>query len=112
MKRINVIDKVLITNEGIKIHHKELQRVNGSTYSSSFVNSLKKLDSLRKKLHDFNFSVPTVQAYNSDYFTKTVEERSKIRDDYVAKINSNIDEYDVSQDDMESSIIATAPQLI
>jgi len=98
---------------GIKVYHKELQRENGSTYNSSFVNSFRKLDSLRKKLNDFNFTVPTVQAYNSDYFTKTVEERSKIRDDYVAKISSNIEEYDVSQDDdLDSSIVTTASQLI
>lgn len=113
MKLFKVVDKVFITNDGIKVYHKELQRENGSTYNSSFVNSFRKLDSLRKKLNDFNFTVPTVQAYNSDYFTKTVEERSKIRDDYVAKISSNIEEYDVSQDDdMDSSIVTTASQLI
>ena len=113
MKRFNVVDKIFITNDGIKIFHKELQRDNGSSYNSSFVNSLRKLDSLRKKLKDFNFTVPASQTYNPDYFAKTIDERTQIRDNYVAQISLNMDEYDVSQDeDMNSSIVTNASQRI
>ncbi|KAL7035789.1 hypothetical protein ACKWTF_008557 [Chironomus riparius] len=113
MIRFKVIDKVYITNDGLKVFHKELHRQNNSTYTSSFVNSLSKLDSLRKKLQDFNCTVPTLQAYNSDYFAKTVEERLKIREAYDTQLHSNIEEYDVSQDDeMDASIVSTASQPI
>ncbi|KAL7045864.1 hypothetical protein ACKWTF_002375 [Chironomus riparius] len=108
MKHWGVLDKVLVTNDGIKVHHKELQRSNGSTYSSSFVNSFKKMDSLRKKIEDFNYTVPTLQTYNSEYFKKTIDERSKIRDNYALQLDSNMDEYDVSQDD-DISVISVAP---
>ncbi|KAL7016100.1 hypothetical protein ACKWTF_005073 [Chironomus riparius] len=111
MKRCNVLNKVFITTDGIKVYHKELQRENGSSYSSSFVNSFRKLDLLRKKLKDFNFTVPTSQAYNSEYFSKTLEDRLKIRDNYVFQSNSNNDEYEATDDeDMNVSIVPLASQ--
>jgi hypothetical protein len=113
MRRCNVIEKVFITNDGIKIYHKELQRGNGSTYTSTFVNSFRKLDSLRKKLNDFNCTVPALQAYNSDYFTKSLDDRSKIRNNFLVQLSSNADEYDVSEDDdINLSIVPTSAQLM
>jgi len=52
MRRFNLIDRVFITNDGIKVYYKEIERNDqpGKSSTMSLVNSLKKLDMLRRKL--------------------------------------------------------------
>ena len=104
MKQFNVLDKVMITNDGIKVYHKQLIRKNQQgkelTYNMSYVNSLKKLDVLRRKLKDYNFTVPAQDTYNIDYFKMSIDERKTNRDDYNNKsVSEQTEEYDLTDDE-------------
>jgi hypothetical protein len=111
MKRCGVIDKVLITNDGLKVYHKELtmKGSNNKNYSHkhTYANSHKKLDALRKMLHDYKCSVPAREVYNSDYFKLTVDERKSLRERLY--VNSNVeDEYEcepTDDEDMNKSFV-------
>ncbi|KAL7020908.1 hypothetical protein ACKWTF_011675 [Chironomus riparius] len=90
LKRCEVVDKVLITNDGIKVLHKEIERSNQKTSmqqvkkaSSSLVNSMSQLDSLRRMLQDFNFKVPANMVYNQAYFEMSHEKRLEMRNEVI-----------------------------
>lgn len=111
MRRFNVIDKVLVTIDGIKVYHEEMSHPEQPErkYSTTFVNSMKKLDILRRKLRDFNFSVPAVEAYNKEYFNKSFNERKSLRDNYWTNNSIDMDEeFLVSEDEyMDASVVET-----
>jgi hypothetical protein len=110
MKNFNVIAKVFVTNEGIKVYHDELTGKNDRgkeyKYSSSFVNSFRKLDQLRRQLGDHNSTVPAANVYSSEYFGLSYEEKKKVRED-VDKL-MDLEEYEISDsEEMEKSIANT-----
>lgn len=109
MKRCGTVNKVMVTNDGIKVFHEEIQRTNAPMKSSaengvidtqlnaisrktSLVNSIKQLDSLRVELKDFNYYVSVVEAYNDDYYAKRQDERLKIRKEFNSEIAMNEEE--------------------
>lgn len=109
MKRCGALNKVMVTNEGIKVFHEEIQMTNvpkkPSTENSvmdiqlnvisrktSLINSIKQLDSLRVELKDFNYYVSVIEAYNDDYYAKRQDERLKIRKEFNNEIVTNEEE--------------------
>ena len=110
MKRFEVVNKVLITNDGIKVLHKEIERANGKNdkqttsmhatrkANSSFVNSHAQLDSLRNQLQDYNYKIPAASVYGKDYFNNSFEQRKKMRHEFFEQMSSD------EQEDMEVTI--------
>jgi hypothetical protein len=100
MKSFDVIERVLVTNDGIKVYHKDIEHKSQSDRKSTttMVNSTKMLDILRKKLKDFNNTVPSTETYNKEYFSQSFEARRKLRNSYI---ENSCDEsgYQVSDDD-------------
>jgi hypothetical protein len=110
MRRHEVIDRVYITNDGIKVYHKEIEQSSSKKKSNmTLVNSLKKLDKLRKSLKDYNFTVPAVETYNEEYFKLNIEERKILRTNFMQSIdNNNDDEVAVSDDEfLDASVVET-----
>jgi hypothetical protein len=109
MRRFDLIDRVFITNDGIKVYHRELERYDqpGKNSTMTIVNSMKKLDILRRKLKDYNFTVPASETYNGDYFNKSFNERKSLRDNFTRDNEMyNNDEIQVSDDEfMDASIV-------
>lgn len=98
MKRFDVVEGVLVTNDGIKVYHKEIDYEERKS-KSTFVNSMKKLDILRKNLTDFNYTVPAAETYNKDYFKLSYDERKSIRNNYSENLDDGGDEYEIFDDD-------------
>lgn len=105
MRRCGTFSKVVITNNGIKVFHKEIKRTyltgkslaensvensdQSSKTASSIVNSTKELESLRALLQDFNFHVPVTEVYNQEYFEKPLEERIRLRNEFLEEVVIN-----------------------
>ncbi|KAL7036355.1 hypothetical protein ACKWTF_008785 [Chironomus riparius] len=98
MKRFEVVEGVLVTNDGIKVYHKEIVHEERKS-KSTFVNSMNELDILRKILFDFNYTVPAKEAYNKEYFGNNFEERKAIRNNYFENLGDGGDEYEISDED-------------
>ena len=99
MKRFDVIERVLVTNDGIKVIHKEPDHQNQQIQTSTtFVNSIKKLDVLRQRLQDFNSTVSATETYNDEYFKLTFEDRKAVRNKYLENLHNEDDEYEVDDD--------------
>ena len=98
MKRFDVVEGVLVTNDGIKVYHKEIDHEERKS-RTTFVNSMNKLDILRKILIDFNYTVPAKQAYNKEYFGKSFDERKAIRNNYSENLGDEGEEYEICDDD-------------
>lgn len=111
LRRCDIIAKVMLTNDGIKLLHKEIDIVSSTgkwKTSSSLVNSMKQLDTLRKNLNDFNWQVTAAEVYSSDYFQKPQNERLKIR----ANIHQvDYDEMEVTVTDDENTFCSTSGKL-
>lgn len=93
MKSFDVIERVLVTTDGIKVYHKEIEHKNhpDRKFTSTLVNSSKKLDVLRKRLKDFNYTVPATETYNNEYFSQSFDTRRKLRKNYL---ENTCDEYE------------------
>jgi hypothetical protein len=109
MKRFNIIEKAFVTNEGIKVYHVELTGTNarGSEYkySTSFINSFRKLDNLRRQLNDYNSTAPASNVYSDDYFKNSYDERKKMREIFETM---DTEEYEMTdEEDINKSIVTT-----
>jgi hypothetical protein len=99
MRNFDVIERVLVTNDGIKVYHKEIEHKNRKS-TATLVNSTKILDELRNKLKDFNNTVPATETYNKEYFSQSFEARRKLRNTYVENSYDVSEEYSISDDDV------------
>lgn len=102
MRKCGIVNKVAVTNEGIKVFHKEIHRTqlprhnvkdnplsqNTLTTTSSVVNSIKQLDSLRMELQDYNCYAPATEVYNHEYFEKPLEERLMTRNEFYEELTN------------------------
>ncbi|CAG9808347.1 unnamed protein product [Chironomus riparius] len=109
MRRFEIIDRVFITNDGIKVYHREIDSYNqpDKKTSMTLVNSIRKLDMLRKKLNDFNCTVTASETYNGDYFKMSFNDRQLIRTKYKeAPVNFDEEEVMPSDDEfMDASVV-------
>lgn len=116
MKPFEVVNKVLITNDGIKVLHKEIERESASNdrptistqtarrASSSFVNSFAQLDFLRNQLQDYNYKIPAATVYDKEYFDNSYDQRMKLRKDFIDQMASDEQEnMEVTVTDSEST---------
>ena len=106
MRKCGVINKVVVTNDGIKVFHKEMQRKytarkaaidkednivqysNTRIATSTYVNSIIQLDLLRKDLQDYNFNLTAIEVYNEKYYAKPFDDRLKIRKEFDALVDA------------------------
>ncbi|KAL7035560.1 hypothetical protein ACKWTF_008444 [Chironomus riparius] len=102
MHRFEIIDRVFITNNGIKVYHREIDSYNQPDKKTSItlVNSIRKLDMLRTKLNDFNCTVTASETYNGDYFKMSFNDRQLIHTKYK-EAPVNFDEEEVMPSDDE-----------
>lgn len=87
-----VIQKVIVTPDGIKIQHRKLESssdIQNSQYSFTFVNSIKMLDQLRESLNDYNYRVSAIETYDTAYFQLNDQDRKKLRDDFYTNLEMN-----------------------
>lgn len=109
MRRCGAIDKVMVTNEGIRVFHKEIKRTCPSrktiadknddeatllsrNATSTLVNSINQLNQLRVELRDYNFYVPVTEVYNEEYYDKPLEDRLEIKREFNEELITNEEE--------------------
>ncbi|KAL7021205.1 hypothetical protein ACKWTF_011801 [Chironomus riparius] len=109
MKRCDVVDKVLITNDGIKVLHEEIERNGPGTSkqssmkaSSSTINSMHQLDSLRRQIQDYNFKIPANTVYSQKYFEMSFDNRLKMRSENTEKLLTEEDQMELTYSETES----------
>ena len=105
MKRFNIIKRVLVTNDGIKVYHQDVKYDENHPdrkSSTTFVNSMNELNMMRKKLKDFNFTVPATETYNDEYFNNSLDERKFIRNNYLEYCGDEAEEYEITDDELTS----------
>lgn len=95
MKRCEVVSKVLVTNDEIKILHNEIERKGPTTskqpiikVSSSIINSMAQLDALRRQLNDYNFKIPAATVYSKAYFEMSYDQRLEKRNENKEKVST------------------------
>lgn len=101
MKRFEIIERVYVTNDGLKVYHKNIGHEQHER-KFTFVNSIKKLDILRRKLNDFNSTVSATETYNNEYFSLSVDERKAVRKNYFENIGNDTIEYQIDDDEAEN----------
>lgn len=108
MRRCDIVNKVAVTNDGIKVHHNEITRTYQDTarsrkFTSSFCNSMNQLDEIRRDLKDFNFQVQAINVYTQSYFAQSVEARDRIRSERNDQFNAADQSMEVTINDDDLS---------
>ena len=116
MKRCGTLNKVMVTNEGIRVLHDKIYKSyslnkansqqlndvhmneNPISITSSVVNSIRQLDRLRAEIKDYNYHASVIEVYNEEYYEKTLEERIKMRQELEEEIAED------NEDQMERTV--------
>lgn len=94
IKGNGLLNSAFVTNEGIKVQYEtDLAPedpndtvVDPPKVVTTKINSMSALDELRKSINDFNYQLPAVQVYNSEYFNLSTEQRKEFRMNYQQEI--------------------------
>ncbi|CAG9804333.1 unnamed protein product [Chironomus riparius] len=96
IKGSGMLKSAFVTNEGIKVQYEidsapddpneTVVDPNSSKVITAKINSMSALDELRKSIVDFNYQLPAVQVYSTEYFNLSMEQRKELRMNYQHEI--------------------------